>query len=309
MVEFNRLHESNRYNDHAFPFGIYTVNQEGIFPLGRGLRDLHWHEELQFTLVTSGRLTIRISNHTYDLNAGEAIFINRGLLHMTTYLSTDGEYVSFNFPEKILGFFAGSRMEQDYVLPYISDCSLSVVFFKEDVPWQQEVIKNLKEIKHWEETGACFAKEYRIAVKISEIWLTMIDNISQDSLAPQQSWVKKQNRIRIIIEYIHNHYAEDIKLDHIAESAHISAGECGRCFKSMLSITPYEYLLNYRINRSVELLNDTDHTVTEIATLVGFNHPSYYIQYFKKKMGVTPKQYRDNEVEGYVKAVGKAWEL
>lgn len=48
------LHEQNRYVDSSFPVGMYRVTKERIVPSGRGFSDLHWHEELQFTLVTHG---------------------------------------------------------------------------------------------------------------------------------------------------------------------------------------------------------------------------------------------------------------
>ena len=71
------LHEINQYRDSAFPVGMYVVTKEKIVPRGRGYLDLHWHEELQFTLVTSGTLGIQVKGVVYRLREGDAIFINR----------------------------------------------------------------------------------------------------------------------------------------------------------------------------------------------------------------------------------------
>ena len=103
-----RLHEINRYADSAFPVGIYTVTREGILPDGRGYQDLHWHEELQLTRVECGNLDIRVDGIDYMLHQGEAILINRNLLHVTTNLSENGKYISLNFPDQILGFLLKS---------------------------------------------------------------------------------------------------------------------------------------------------------------------------------------------------------
>ena len=116
--EEKELHEVNRYTDPAFPVGTYEVTREGILPEGRGYKDMHWHEELQFTYVVKGELQIRIDGKDYIVKEGEVVFINRNLLHITTDLTEDGRYISLNFPDKLLGFFSGSRMEQDYVFPY-----------------------------------------------------------------------------------------------------------------------------------------------------------------------------------------------
>ena len=112
------LHEINRYEDAAFPVEMYTVTKESIFPKGRGYMDLHWHEELQFTMVLGGSLQMQVDGVGYAVNTGEAIFINRNHLHITTDLTAGGKYVSFNFPDRMLGFYSGSRMEQDDVLPF-----------------------------------------------------------------------------------------------------------------------------------------------------------------------------------------------
>ena len=126
----DNLYEVNRYADTAFPVGAYTVTREGIMPEGRGYKDLHWHEELQFTYVVNGELRIRIDGKDYLVKEKEAVFINRNLLHITTDLTEDGKYISLNFPDKILGFFPGSRMEQDYVFPYTRGYMLPAVVLK-----------------------------------------------------------------------------------------------------------------------------------------------------------------------------------
>ena len=55
------LHEVNRCHDPAFPVELYQVTHAGMLPPGRGLGDFHWHEELQFTLLTAGEGVSSIS--------------------------------------------------------------------------------------------------------------------------------------------------------------------------------------------------------------------------------------------------------
>lgn len=105
------LHEINQYDDSSFPVGLYSVTKENIIPEGRGYMDLHWHEELQFTLAVQGKMTIRVDGVDYKLDQGNGIFINCNLLHVTTNLTDNGKYISINFPDRILGFFLGSAME------------------------------------------------------------------------------------------------------------------------------------------------------------------------------------------------------
>jgi len=286
------LHETNKYNDDSFPYQMYRVTKAGITPAGRGYMDLHWHEELQFTLVTKGRVTIQINGDTDTLDKGEAVFINRGLLHMTTGISDDGEYVSFNFPDKLLSFFAGSRMERDYVLPYTNNFTLPATIFRNNVTWQKEVIDCLWELKNLMQTPAVFGWEYLISLRTNQMWYLLISSLSGSVTRTSQAFIRKQQRIQTLVNYIHDHYHEDLSLGDISAAAHISAGECCRCFKSMLHTTPVEYLSDYRLAQSIELLNHSAYSVTEIAGMVGFHSASQYIRRFRNKHGKTPGEYR-----------------
>lgn len=70
----------------------------------------------------------------------------------------------------------------------------------------------------------------------------------------------------------------------------MSVGHCERLFMQVLQTTPYEYLINYRIKKSLELLGKEKTIISQIALEVGFNDVSHFIQSFKKRMSITPKQ-------------------
>lgn len=72
----------------------------------------------------------------------------------------------------------------------------------------------------------------------------------------------------------------------------MSVGHCERLFMQVLQTTPYEYLINYRIKKSLELLGKEKTTISQIALEVGFNDVSHFIQSFKKRMSITPKHYQ-----------------
>lgn len=298
----DNLYEVNRYADTAFPVGAYQVTREGIMPEGRGYKDLHWHEELQFTYVVSGELRIRIDGKDYLVKEKEAVFINRNLLHITTDLTENGKYISLNFPDKILGFFPGSRMEQDYVFPYTRGYMLPAVVLKRECRWQIEILEYLTEIlslleykKEEKKVEAQKMKyqetEYQIAVKLVSMWQIFIQNMQSEVVKPTRSYIRKQERIQCMLTYIHDNYMNEIHLKEIAEAASVSIGECCRCFQNMVRTTPNQYLTDYRVEKSKELLIGSQMSVTEIAYAVGFNDSSYFIQCFKKCEGITPGEY------------------
>ena len=293
MEKERNLHEINQYMDDAFPVGIYTVTREGILPEGRGYQDLHWHEELQFTYVVSGRLQMRVDGKEYVVNENEAIFINRNLLHITTDLSEDGKYISLNFTDRILGFFSGSRMEQDMVFPYTKGYRFPAAVLKAEEMWQKEVLEILKkilEILKADEKEEDF--QYHVAILITSLWYEMLHNMKDKLVVPKKSYVRKQERIQKMLGYLHENYMQDVKLDDIAHAANVSVGECCRCFREMVGVTPNRYLAEYRIERSRELLSEATLSVTEVAYAVGFNDSSYFIQFFRKCTGMTPGEYQ-----------------
>lgn len=92
--------------------------------------------------------------------------------------------------------------------------------------------------------------------------------------------------------YFHTHYADELSLKDIADAGTMSIAQCNRCFNKMLNVTPYEYLIQYRLQKATNLLKDATLNVTEISEIVGFNNVTYFIQAFKKVCGISPKKYR-----------------
>ena len=108
---------------------------------------------------------------------------------------------------------------------------------------------------------------------------------------------EKQESVQVMLVFIHQHYSEDITLQDISDASMISVSQCNRYFKAMLNTTPYEYLIQYRIKKAMDLLYDSTLNITEISALVGFNNVTHFIQVFKKMFGISPKKYRTEKMK------------
>ena len=76
----------------------------------------------------------------------------------------------------------------------------------------------------------------------------------------------------------------------MASACHTSKSEFRRLFKVAMHQTPFDFLLHYRIQKSLPLLCSTGQSVTEIAGCVGFSGSSYYSEVFRKFMQCSPTE-------------------
>lgn len=99
------------------------------------------------------------------------------------------------------------------------------------------------------------------------------------------------------VDYIHNHYNEDISIEFLASLEKFSYSRYHDIFKDMMGMSPQEYIINQRINTSCYYLLESAYSIGEIAELTGYEDQCYFSRIFKKKMGITPQQYRKNKGE------------
>src|SRR3954462_14261835 len=96
----------------------------------------------------------------------------------------------------------------------------------------------------------------------------------------------KSQRMKQMLSWIHLHYAEKIMLEDIARAGQLSRSECCRYFKRILKTTPLNYVIDYRIQKSLVLLQQAEPNVTEVGYQVGFNSTSYFIEKFRSSMNM-----------------------
>lgn len=100
-----------------------------------------------------------------------------------------------------------------------------------------------------------------------------------------------------IVEFIHSHYHQKITLEDLSEQFYLSEGTISERIKQKTAMTFVEYLTYYRILKSMELLETTNLTIGEIASEVGFSDSRYFSTVFKKYTGVTPTNFRQNDLK------------
>ena len=104
----------------------------------------------------------------------------------------------------------------------------------------------------------------------------------------------KNDMVSAIKKYIDNNYKDIISLSQIASELYISAGYARNVFKKSTGQTIFDYLVDRKIQEAKKLLQDPKYKIYEIQDLVGYTSKAHFIETFKRKTGMTPKEWRQN---------------
>lgn len=287
----HQLQEQISYETTEFPVAYYHDELEQL-PNWTG--PIHWHPDFEIATAARNVLDYQVGQHHIILKAGDSIFINGNMLHRVCQLSG-------NSPDPVpIIIFSGasvfpeySAMYQKYILPIAQCDSLPFVVFRQEDSPRCEVNYLLQE------TYRCLSQqvpcyEMKVQRKLSrflEYLFLNLNNFPQWEASRIQ--LKNQIRLQKMLTYIYEHYGETVTLEDIANAAHISRSEAGRCFQTYLKCSPIEALIQYRLQTARRLLREKTHTLQEISVACGFNSVNYFSRQFKKVYGVTPGQNRD----------------
>jgi AraC family transcriptional regulator len=101
-----------------------------------------------------------------------------------------------------------------------------------------------------------------------------------------------QRQLLQVLDYINEHLDRDIKLADLAQLVDISQFHFSHLFKQSIGTSPYQYLIQQRIERAKQFLKQTDRSIMDIALECGFNSHSHLSKQFRQLTGMTPKTYR-----------------
>jgi AraC-like DNA-binding protein len=122
--------------------------------------------------------------------------------------------------------------------------------------------------------------------------LDLIAYLSRAYMQGESTETQALQRVGEVIGAMENRYANDWKLDQLAQIAHMSKSNLLTVFRKATGQTPIDYLMRLRIQRAMEMLQKSDRSITEIAFAVGFNDSNYFTRQFRKVTSLPPRQYR-----------------
>ncbi len=122
--------------------------------------------------------------------------------------------------------------------------------------------------------------------------LELIRRVNGQSRPEPQSGGLSSNQLKRLTDYIDEYLATDIRLDDLASLLMISNSHLLASFKHSTQISPYQYVLQMRVERAKILMDQHNLSLTRIANLVGFKTYLQFNRAFKRFVGASPRDYR-----------------
>lgn len=251
----------------------------------------HWHKAIELFYMESGAVEYYTPKEKMVFPAGSGGMVNSNVLHMTKpdIKSDDNIQLLHIFDTTFIAGEQGNLIEQKYIMPIIAAPQLEVLALYPDNPAHKSVLERIQKAFHL--SGQEFGYEIRLRAALSDIWLSLLE-LSQPMIDEKDGYDKRNDKIKLMMIYIHEHFADKISIRELAATAFLSERECFRVFHDCLHMTPIEYMRSYRLQMACQMLAKGDEPITCISHACGLGSSSYFGKIFREYVGCTPLQYR-----------------
>lgn len=251
----------------------------------------HWHKEVELFYIRSGVLEYYTPKKKIVFPAGSGGIINSNVLHMTKTQENVNNTVQLLhiFDTSFIGGQSGSKIEQKFIIPFITAPQIEALAFYPDNPEHSDVLSMIRESFNIKNDS--YAYELRLRSALSEIWSRLF-LFSEPLLKEKGTYDKTNDELKMMMIYIYEHYMEKISVSEIANYAFISERKCFRIFHERLHTTPTEFIKNYRLQMACNMLIGSREAISSVGHACGLGSNSYFGKVFREHFGYSPAEYR-----------------
>ena len=284
----DRQREKLQGYDPGFPYTAIDCRFDGY---SGPCVDWHWHATLEINVCASGLLKTSTQRGEYIVREGDGVLVNANVLHRNeAYEGAPGVRVQTHMFDRSL-VAAAELPQRRYVAPVV-ECTLldALPLFRENAEHRAvlEALDRAFEAADEEKDGY----ELEICGLLNRAWQGVYA-LALPVIGARQPLPRMETaRLKQMLGFIREHYAEDISPADVAASAGVCERECFRCFRQELGTTPLATLTDFRLRKAAELLRETDRSVSDIAAACGFANSSYFGKVFRSRMNLSPLAYR-----------------
>ncbi len=246
-------------------------------------RSIHKHDSVtELLYVYRGLGEYSIDGYHYPIQAGDILLYNQGSLHeLAPVTENPVEHYCFGIAHvQLTGLPRGHLTEASHG-------------FVRPTEGHRE-IRILSKLLYETAESNRICKE-NLSTHLLQALLLLAVNLPPDERSEQKDTeAVLANRIR---QYIDVHFAETITLEEIAAAMRISPSHASHVYKSVMGLSPIQYVIRCRIGEAQNLLIATDLPVVEIAVMVGYANVNHFNAIFRKKVGMPPARYRKRYLE------------
>ncbi|MBR3507372.1 MAG: helix-turn-helix domain-containing protein [Lachnospiraceae bacterium] len=253
----------------------------------------HWHTALEIIMPLEGNYVAHILSETYVLDPGDIFIIPAGTIH-SLEAPAQGSRLIYIFELNLLSQLPGynyiqSLLSQPMRITYDEDPEYyteeaKLILLLAEHYWGQSVTKEMN-------LYACLLSFF---AKLGEKNVGSIP-VSTGSTIKNSSVV---SQLSMVLDYIDEHYSENMTLEQAAQIAGFSKFYFTRLFKEYTNHTFYEYLTEKRIHAAEQMLLVPKFPVTDVSIQAGFSSLSSFNRTFKRNKGCSPTEYRNLYTQG-----------
>lgn len=260
----------------------------------------HSHDYYQIWYVTRGSCNHFVEGQKHKMQVGDAFLLPPKVLH-STIVEEGGSILCCEF--YLEGLLSDSTDSFDKIREFTQNLSFTMLT-QHDVQLSrakftfsrqgQLAVEKLMHSMLCEYTQSREFFEDFLYLKILELLLTFAREYEQSPTheASEKVYDKYRDLVQQSIRYVDEHYNEALTLDTICKISMVSKTYFCYLFKLLTQQTFIEYLMDRRIDKSMELLRKTDISIITVAQMVGFNDSTHFSRTFKRLKGISPREYR-----------------
>lgn len=288
IIEYENYHEQLPRESSGFPYLTYPCSIPGDFTQV----PLHWHEEMELVYVKKGCGTVSVDFMPCKVRAGDIIFICPGQFHDIRQLRQESmEYENIIFPLHLLNASHADSVWETYLAPIARRQAALPLQLCPDAPEYPPIANCLDQIDDLRRT---FPPAYELLIKgkLFELFFQLYDQKLVQASPEGNTKQKTLDKTRRILKYVEQHYAEPLSIEKMAQASGLSQSHFMKFFKQTFGTTFTAYLNDYRLAMASRLLLASEDTILTVAAECGFENLSYFNRVFKRKFGMTPREFR-----------------
>ena len=285
------LKENRDHGDFNILLSSYEGNINDTFPEVV----LHWHKEIEITLILKGTAQYKIDFSTYIVKEGDIVIISPESLHSINQINSETmEWVTIVFSLDMLKSHFTDGCSLRYISPILNKSYKLPAIINADTYGYSKIYSIIENI-----FNTYAEKDVAFELELKSLLFSLFANLYKYNCIHIENNSSEltydiQNKIKSILNYVKDNYSTDISIEEVASLCNFSEYHFMRFFKKYVGTSCLQYINNYRLEKAAELLKSTSFSITEISFECGFNNLSYFNKLFKRKYNLTPREFRDN---------------